>query len=320
MNTRRRFLQMLSSAALAPLVVSEMKAGQAKAAEAKPSQIPLAFSTLGCPAWEWKKILDFATQHGFSAIELRGLEGKLDLPANPIFAPDRIEQTKQEIRASKLKIACVSSSAQMYVEDPAKRALQLSDARRFIDLAAILEAPYVRVFGGKAESDKSPAPNDETKARVAAGLRELGAYAGPHHVTVIIESHDHFTSSATLKDVLSKADSEHVGLLWDAHHTFATSNEDPEFTVKQLGQWIRHTHLKDSVGSGEDRKYVLTGRGNVPIQRQIEALRSIGYKGFYCFEWEKLWHPDIDDPEIAIADYARVVGQCLGNAHACGLN
>jgi sugar phosphate isomerase/epimerase len=196
----------------------------------------------------------------------------------------------------------------------------LQDARRFIDLASALGAPYVRVFGGKADSDKSPTPSDETKARVAAGLRELGKYAGPHKVTVIIESHDHFTSSATLKDVLRAAGSENVGLLWDAHHTFATSNEDPRYTVHELGTWIRHTHLKDSIGSGEDRKYVLTGRGNVPVARQIEALRSIRYKGFYCFEWEKLWHPDIDDPEIAIADYARVVGQCLGNAHACGVS
>jgi sugar phosphate isomerase/epimerase len=312
MNNRRQFLKMLSAAAVAPWV-----AGQKKMSETK-AKIPLAFSTLACPSWEWKKILDFAEEHGFSAIELRGIGGKLDLPALPLFAADRIEQTKQEIRASKLRIACVSSSAQMYVEDPLKRAKELADARRFIDLAAALGAPYVRVFGGKAESDKSPAPSDETKARVADGLRELGKYAGPLKVTVIIESHDHFTASATLKSVLQSADSEHVGLLWDAHHTFATSNEDPEFTVHQLGPWIRHTHLKDSIGSGEDRKYVLTGRGNVPIQRQIEALRSIRYKGFYCFEWEKMWHPDIDDPEIAIADYARVVGQCLGNAHACG--
>jgi len=319
MNDRRQFLKMLSTTMLAPMVWAEARAAKVDGAETKPSQIPLAFSTLGCPAWEWKKILNFAAQHGFSAIELRGLEGKLDLPTLPPFAPDRIEQTKKEIRDSKLRIACVSSSAQMYVEDPTKRAKELADARRFIDLASALDAPYVRVFGGKADSDKTPAPDDATKARVAAGLRELGTYAGPKNVTVIIESHDHFTSSATLKDVLHAAGSDHIGLLWDAHHTFATSGEDPEFTVKQLGPWIRHTHLKDSTGSGEDRKYVLTGRGNVPIQRQIEALRSIGYKGFYCFEWEKLWHPDIADPEIAIADYARVVGQCLGNARACGL-
>ena len=309
MITRREFVTTLSAALLAPAAWGDNKA----------SKIPLAFSTLGCPEWGWEKILGFASTHGFSAIELRGFMGKLDLPSDPLFAADRIQQTKQQIQAANLKIACVSSSAQMYVEDPGKRAGQLSDAKRFIDLAQALGAPYVRVFGGKADSDKSPSPDDATKARVAAGLRELGAYSGPRGVTVIIESHDHFTASSSLKDVLTQADSEHVALLWDAHHTFATANEDPEFTVKQLGPWIRHTHLKDSVGSGEDRKYVLTGRGTVPIQRQIEALRSIGYKGFYCFEWEKLWHPDIDDPEIAIADYAHVVGDCLGNAKACGL-
>jgi len=290
----------------------------AKTAESKSARIPIAFSTLGCPAWEWKKILQFAHQHGFSGIELRGLEGNMDLPSHPIFAPDRIEQTKKEIRDAELRIACVSSSANLYFEDAVKRDKELGDARRFIDLAATLAAPYVRVFGGKAQTDKNPVPDDATKARVASGLGELGKYSGPRGVTVIIESHDHFTSSETLKDVLHAADSEHVGLLWDAHHTFATSNEEPEFTVKQLGRWIRHTHLKDSTGSGEDRKYVLTGRGNVPIQRQIEALRKIRYKGFYCFEWEKVWHPDLLDPEIAIADYAHVVGQCLGNTHACG--
>jgi sugar phosphate isomerase/epimerase len=310
MRTRRQFMQAASAAVLSQFVLPHLRATEK-------SRIPIAFSTLGCPAWDWPRILQFAHQHGFSAIELRGLQGNMDLPSNAIFALARIEQTKKEIHNSKLRIACVSSSATLYMEDSEKRAKELADARRFIDLASVLGAPYVRVFGGKAESDKSPAPDEATKARVAAGLRELGEYSGPKGVTVIIESHDHFTSSATLKDVLTAANSEHVALLWDAHHTFATSNEDPEFTVKQVGPWIRHTHLKDSVGKGEDRKYVLTGTGNVPIERQIKALQSNGYKGFYCFEWEKVWHPDIADPQIAIPDFAHVVGQCLGNTHTC---
>jgi sugar phosphate isomerase/epimerase len=311
MSSRRQFLKTLSAVALSQAIMSPLFGKTEK------SRIPIAFSTLGCPAWDWSRILEFAHQHGFSAIELRGLQGNLDLPSHAIFAADRVEQTKKEIRGHKLSIACVSSSANLYMEEPDKHAKELADARRFIDLASTLGAPYVRVFGGKAQSDNAPVPDDPTKARVAAGLRELGQYAGPKSVTVIIESHDHFTSSATLKDVLKAADSEHVGLLWDAHHTFAASNEDPEFTVKQLGPWIRHTHLKDSVGKGEDRKYVLTGTGNVPIERQIKALQSIGYKGFYCFEWEKVWHPDLADPEIAITDFAHVVGQCLGNTRAC---
>src|ERR1700682_172624 len=114
-SSRRQFLRGLSFAALAPMIARAEKI----------PRLPLAFSTLGCPAWGWNKILEFANQHGFAAIELRGLEGNLDLPAHPIFAAQRIEQTKREIRASKLRIACVSSSANLYVADPEKRAKEL---------------------------------------------------------------------------------------------------------------------------------------------------------------------------------------------------
>jgi len=300
-TTRREFAKRLAGAAMA--------AAFAPAGET--ARLPIAFSTLGCPAWDLQKILTFAEQHGFAAVEFRGLEGNLDLPSHPAFAAERIERTKREILSHGLRVACVSSSASLHESDPDKRSKVLADGRRFIDLAATLDVPYVRVFGCSPDSGHPITPGEEMKARVAAGLRELGQYAGPRKVTVIIESHDDFTSSATLADVLHRADSKSVALLWDAHHTFAASNEDPKFTVQQLGQWIRHTHLKDSVGKGGDRKYVLTGRGNVPIKEQIEALRSINYKGFYCFEWEKVWHPDLEDPEIAFADYARAVADYL---------
>ena len=90
-------------------------------------------------------------------------------------------------------------------------------------------------------------------------------------------------------------------------HSSQPSNEAPEKTVSSLRSFIRHTHLKDAVGSGADRKYVLTGRGNVPVRKQVELLHTSGYQGFYCFEWEKVWHPDLEEPEVAIADYARVM-------------
>lgn len=295
--TRRAFVQGLSLTAAA-LAFSK---------DQKTTRLPIAFSTLGCPAWDLQKILEFAENHGFSAVELRGLQGNLDLPSHPAFAVGQIEQTKREVAARGLKIASISSSARMGEADSEKRAKELADGRRFIDLAASLGAPYVRVFGDGVAAEKGAAPGEELRSRVAAGLHELGGYARPKNVTVIIESHDNFTSSATLSEVLQKADSDHVGLLWDAHHTFATAHEEPEFTVQKLGQWIRHTHLKDSIAAGEDRKYVLTGRGTVPIKRQVDALRSIGYKGFYCFEWEKVWHPELEDPEIAIADFGQVM-------------
>jgi hypothetical protein len=47
------------------------------------------------------------------------------------------------------------------------------------------------------------------------------------------------------------------------------------------------------------------------VKRQVDALREIDYKGYYCFEWEKVWHPDLLDPEVAFPDYVRVVSAYL---------
>jgi hypothetical protein len=47
----------------------------------------------------------------------------------------------------------------------------------------------------------------------------------------------------------------------------------------------------------------------------VQMLVEMRYSGYYSFEWEKVWHPEIEDPEIAVADYARVVTQYLKDAH-----
>jgi len=296
-QTRRQFIQ-TSTFVTAALPLFGMAASASK--------LPIGFSTLGCPAWEWGKILDFAQANGFSAVELRGLQGNMDLPSRPEFAADRIEQSKKDVAAHGLGISCVSSSAHMHEIDPDKHAAQLADARKFIDLAAALGAPNVRVFGNDTVGTR-----EQSIEHVGTALRQLGDYAGPKNVTVIIESHGGFTDSPTLKAILEKADHPHVALLWDAHHTYVSGKEDPAFTIEQLGKYIRHTHLKDSVKQGNDVHYVLTGRGEVPVKRQVQLLAATGYKGSFSFEWEKVWHPDIDEPEVAIADYAKVVAEYL---------
>jgi len=287
--TRRRFLQ-AAAVALAALQ-SDLRAAN--------QRLTVGFSTLGCPSWEWAKILDYAKAHDFSAFELRGLMGSMDLPTRPEFQSDRIAQCKRDVASRNLKIACVSSSAELHHADPEKRQQQLAEAKRFIDLAASLGAPNVRVFGNKIEG-----PREQVLARVASGLRELGTYSGARGVTVIIESHGDFTDSPTLSEIFTRADSPNVGLLWDAHHTFVDGKEDPQFTVQKLGRYIRHTHLKDSVPAADGRRYVLTGRGDVPVRKQIEVLAATGYTGCYTFEWEKVWHPELEEPEIAFADFA----------------
>src|SRR4030095_13745033 len=104
--TRRDFVKGASFAVAAAAFAQEHGA-----------RVPIAFSSLGCPDWELKKILDFAAEHGFAAIELRGLQGNLDLPSHPALASGQIEQTKRDFSAHGVKIACVSSSTRTGEED-----------------------------------------------------------------------------------------------------------------------------------------------------------------------------------------------------------
>lgn len=272
------------------------------------SRLPIGFSTLGCPKWAWPTILDFAAAHGYASIELRGLLDIMDLPRCPEFAPAQLAATKAQLAQHDLVISDLGSSANMHEMDAGKRAAALDEGRRFIDLAQSLGAPYVRVFGNQYVGG---VPRDQMLAHIARGLRELGDYAQGKGVTVLIESHGDFTDSPSLQSLLEGADSPNVALLWDAHHTYVSGKEEPEETVRRLGRYIRHTHLKDSVPAGSDRRYVLTGTGDVPVRRQVAALREIGYRGFYSFEWEKRWHPEIEEPEVAFAQYATVVSGYL---------
>ena len=47
------------------------------------------------------------------------------------------------------------------------------------------------------------------------------------------------------------------------------------------------------------------------MKKQVQLLAARGYTGSFSFEWEKAWHPDLEEPEVAIADYAKVVSGYL---------
>jgi len=306
---RRAFLR-AAGAMAAVAAMGCTRAVSVGSAASGAGRLPLGFSTLGSPKWDWIQTLDFAAANGFAAIELRGLQETMDLSKRPEFQPDRVAQTKRELAARGLAVPCLGASVNLHEQDTAKLGAAMAETRRFIDVASAIGAPYVRVFGNQYVQGM---PREAVHAYIAKGLRELGEYARPRGVSVLLESHGEFVTSPALVDLMQRADSPAVGILWDAHHTFV-AKESTETSVAQLGPWIRHTHLKDSVPAGTGRKYVLTGRGEVPVKQQIAALARTGYKGFYSLEWEKRWHAELEEPEVAFADFATVASGYLRDA------
>jgi sugar phosphate isomerase/epimerase len=302
MLTRRRFLEGIAAAAAAPAII--------RAWQNKP-RYPLAFSTLGCPKWPWTRVLEQAAALGYAAIELRGVEGQMDLTKRPEFSGTRIGQTMKDLDAFGLKISDLGASSRMHEADPKVRAAQLDEGRRFIDLAAKLKVPYVRVFGDKVPPGEARA---DVIPRVVDGLRTLGDHAKGSGVSVILESHGDFADSPSLQAIFKGTAHPNVALLWDAHHTFVLGKEAPAQTFEALGSYVRHTHLKDSRPEGTGVRYVLTGTGTVPVRDTVGVLVKAGYKGYYCFEWEKAWHPEIEEPEVAFPHYAEQMRRYLAEA------
>jgi sugar phosphate isomerase/epimerase len=232
----------------------------------------------------------------------------MDLTRRPEFIGARLDQTRKDLAAINIRISDLGASSRMHEADPKVRTAQLDEGRRFIDLAHRLGVPYVRVFGDKVPPGE---PRQTVIARVIDGLRTLGEHANGSGVAVVLESHGDFTDGRSLLQILEGAGRPNVALLWDAHHTCVASKEDPAATYKLIGSFVRHTHLKDSRPEGAGVRYVLTGSGAVPVRETVAVLARGGYRGYYGFEWEKAWHPEIEEPEVAFPHYAEFMRRAL---------
>jgi sugar phosphate isomerase/epimerase len=136
---------------------------------------------------------------------------------------------------------------------------------------------------------------------------ELGDYAKASKVNVLMETHHDLVRSGDIEKIMVQAEHPQVGLVWDVTNMWTITKESPVEVYKKLKKYIRHTHIKDAKLVDGKVQYVLMGQGEVPIFEAIDALSKGGYKGYYSFEWEKLWHPELLEPEVAFADYSKAM-------------
>lgn len=75
----------------------------------------LAFSTLGCPDWSFQEITDFAAQHNYSGIEVRGLQHEMDLTKCPEFSKQHVAATLALMKDKNLRFVDLGSSANLHL-------------------------------------------------------------------------------------------------------------------------------------------------------------------------------------------------------------
>ncbi len=267
----------------------------------------LAFSTLGCPGWSLGRVVKAANQYGFDGVELRGIDGELDIRKSPDFSDERIARTRALFEEAGVEIVSVDSSARLsHVEADEIRG-NMQEAKDYIALAGKLGAPLARVFGGFIPEGVTL---EDAIARLADNLSTLGDCAREQGVCVAVETHDSFLTGKVLAEVMKATNHESVGVVWDVSNCFRTG-EPIEETAALLAPYLKHVHIKDSVLDGDEARLTFIGAGDVPIREALTILARMGYKGYLSYEWEKVWQPNLPDPEEAFPQYIEKMREYL---------
>ena len=262
--------------------------------------IKTAFSTLGCPKYNVDGIVAIAAASGYDGVEIRAVSGTAELWNLPEFTGRGLAGTARAFRDSGLAIVCVGTSINFCVADMARRDAGIETAKIYFEIANALDCPYIRLFGGPMPPTQGYL---ESVRWCREGFERLCALAGDAGITPLLETHDDFSTAARALDILDGVAAPNIGVIWDILHSFRFG-EPMQTTYDKLKDRIKHVHIKDSaVFSAAGFDLTLVGEGKVPVAECVDILRRGGYDGYFSFEWEKLWHPEIPEPEIAIPHY-----------------
>ena len=262
----------------------------------------LSFSSLGCHEYTVDQIIDCAAAYGFDGVELRHVEKTVKLWELPDFASaSALANTKRKFDDAGLKVCVVGASGSFAKAGLEHRKEQLDLFKRWAEAAQGMGCPYIRVFGGPVPEGQSM---EETLKWDAEGYNEAIPVIAQYGVTMLLETHDSFSTSKALVPLLKMLDGG-FGVIWDVLHPFRFG-ESVDDTWNNLSPWIKHVHLKDSkVYSDKGFDFMLLGEGAVPVDRIMELLKAGGYQGYYSFEWERGWHPEIPPCGIAFPHYVK---------------
>ena len=125
----------------------------------------IAFSTIACPFYGPEQMAEAARAHGYDGVELYAAWGRT---LTPDLLAAELARVRRALRG--VPIVCLNSFATLGQPDPVERAASEATLALAIELAAELECPLVKAFGGDV-------PDGVSREEVAATGAELLARA-----------------------------------------------------------------------------------------------------------------------------------------------
>ncbi|MBQ7779797.1 MAG: AMP-binding protein [Clostridia bacterium] len=251
----------------------------------------LSFSNRGWRDFSFEGMLDTASDMGFSGVEVYNLHTLSSLTEKGApFHKYNVASTARLMRERNLAIPCFDTSC-----DISGDATVIHTVMDLMEIARNANVPYVVVC----------ALQDDENA-VHSALTALLQKAEQLSVSVLVKTSGIYSDTSRLRALLEGFASDRLAALWDVHHTYRDNGESCDDTIKNLGAYVCHVHLRDSDDKGE---YQLIGEGTMPIGDVMRALSSVNYDAFISLEWKPEWLDGLDDPEIIFPHFVNYMSR-----------
>lgn len=277
----------------------------------------IAGHTMGTPEYTLPEAIRFFSSIGLDGIEIivqtDGYKCAIDLNANA----SEIVAVKSLLRENNLDAACLTPYLNLFNSvDETERKTECERLRKVILLAEALDAPSIRIYGGKFVTGEKD-PGDFKIAQFVKSMRECGEFAKAHNVKLCMENHfgTMTTTAAKSAEIANLIDHPNVGILYDqANIAFFPAEEFEEAIRLQAGR-IFHVHVKDLVYREvagqlvcsevshikESERTVssrIPGEGILDWPSILGSLKKSGYDGWLSLEYERRWQT-IDLPHAS---------------------
>ncbi len=240
----------------------------------------LSFSTRGWKTTSWDDQVRDAVEYRFQGIEVYDLVhcGRLTDRSGAFHQYHRNE-TLRDLTERGLVISCLDTNM-----DLSAAAADLSEIRLLTETAAAMRCPYVSACALQDREDT-----------VADNLRTILPLVRESGLCLLLKTTGIYSDTGRLRALLDGFACDELAALWDMHHPCRDCGETPDTTIRNLGGYVRHVHLRDS---DDDGSYNLVGEGTLPLKEMMRALASIDYSGFISLEWKPEWMEDLQAREV----------------------
>lgn len=170
-----------------------------------------------------------------------------------------------------------------------KRDADIAAVKQWIDHAAVLGAPHIRIFAGAPGRDVS---RDEARKLCLAAMEECGAYAGRKGIFLGLENHGGIVSEPEeMLELIRAVKNPWVGVNLD---TGNFHNEDPYAGLALCAPYAVNVQVKVEISP--------RGKGTQPtdLNRIVKILREANYQGFVALEYEAK-----EDPWQAVPEWLK---------------